>query len=75
MKLPMPSSDYGHGQMMGMLVVIQMFDNAADNGIIIPRNTLDTIRKIASGDLAEYFKKPDEDVLLLVEQQLKEVTK
>tara|TARA_B100001250_G_scaffold371758_1_gene356774 strand:+ start:109 stop:336 length:228 start_codon:yes stop_codon:yes gene_type:complete len=72
MKQPVPSDDYGHGQMMGMLVVIAMFENAAEKGIEIPQYTLDTIKRIASQDLSEYLDKPEEDVLLLVETQIKE---
>lgn len=72
MKQPLPSEDYGHGQMMGMLVVIQLFENAQDVGRVIPQSTLDTIKGIAAKDLADYLKKPEEDVYLLVDQQLKE---
>jgi len=71
MQIPKPSDDYGHGQMMGMLVVIQLLENSRDTNVPIPMTTFDTIKKIAVSDLAEYLKKPEEDVYLLVEQQLK----
>jgi len=70
---PKPSDDYGHGQMMGMLVVIQLFENARDAGTTINEKVLENIKKIAAGDLAGYLDKPEEDVYLLVETQLKEI--
>lgn len=73
MRQPLPSDDYGHGQMMGMLVIIDLIENSLDAGVTIPSDTFDTIKRIAVKDLADYFKKPEEDVFLLVDQQLKEV--
>lgn len=70
---PKPTEDYGHGQMMGMLVVIQMFENAREAGVMIKGSSLEAIKKIAVKDLAEYLKKPEEDVFLMVDQQLKKV--
>ncbi len=60
--------------MMGMLVVLQLYENAQNAGVHVPERTVDTIRRIASIDLAEYLQKPEEDVLLLVQQQLEEQT-
>lgn len=70
MKQPIPSDDYGHGQMMGMLVVIQLFENSREMGVPIMESTLDTIKRIAVSDLAEYLDKPEEDIYLLVQNQL-----
>lgn len=69
----MPSDDYGHGQMMGMLVMIQLFENARDADSYIPDSILDTVKRIAASDLAKYLKKPEEDIYLLVDQQLRKV--
>jgi len=73
MKQPVPSDDYGHGQMMGMLVMIRLFENARDADSYIPDTTLETIKRIAVSDLAQFLSKPEEDVYLLVDQQLKKV--
>ena len=73
MKQPIPSNDYGHGQMMGMLVVIQLFENAREAGTFVPESTLEKIKRIAANDLAGYLQKPEEDIFLLVQQQLKKV--
>jgi hypothetical protein len=73
MKQPKPSDDYGHGQMMGMLVIIQLLENSREVNIPVPSSTFETIKKIAVNDLAGYLEKPEEDIFLLVDQQLKKV--
>lgn len=73
MKTPKPTDEYGHGQMMGMLVIIQMLENAREEGMGIRQEVFDKIKSIAGKDLAEYLDKPEEDVYLLVDKQLKEM--
>lgn len=70
---PVPSDDYGHGQMMGMLVIIQMFENARDTNMVLDSGIFEKVKRIAVIDLSEYLKTPEEDVYLLVDQQLKEI--
>lgn len=70
---PKPSDDYGHGQMMGMLVVIQMFENAKLKDVSIREDVLENIKRLAVSDLSQYLDKPEEDVHLLINQQLKEI--
>lgn len=67
-----PTEDYMQGQMMGMLCIIQMFENAKDAGVLIQQTQLDIIKRIAVQSLAPYLQKPEEDIMLLVDQQLKE---
>ena len=67
------TDEYGHGQMMGMLVAIQMYENADEIGHRVPQTVVDKIKRIAANDLAGYLKKPEEDVMLLVEQRLKDI--
>lgn len=69
--LPKPTTEYEHGQMMGMLVVIQFIESAGETGI--DGMIFDKIKKIAVEDLAEYLSKPEEDVHLLVDNQLKDL--
>lgn len=68
---PKPTDDYSHGQMMGMLVIIMMFEMAKENGVSVPDSTLQSIKDLAVEDLAEYLNKPTEDVLLLIEEELR----
>lgn len=70
---PQATDEYGHGQMMGMLVVIAMFERARDAGQIIKPDVLADIKKIAVSDLSEYLDMPEEDVYLMIESQIKEV--
>ena len=70
---PKPTNDYGHGQMMGMLVVIELFNKARENQATISQKMLDDISKIAVADLSEYLQKPEEDVYLMVDNELKEM--
>lgn len=65
-----PSNEYEQGQMMGMLVVIQMLENAREQNVPIMHSTLDKIKRIAVKSLSEYLEKPEEDVILLVNEQL-----
>lgn len=73
MQPEIPNDDYSHGQMMGMLVVIMMMENALDNKLQINGDTLETIKRVSVEHLAEYLKKPEEDVLLLVTEQLRTI--
>jgi hypothetical protein len=72
---PEPTDDYGHGQMMGMLVIIEMFEHSRLTGASIELSVLDTIKTIAVADLSKYLKLPEEDVYLLVDSALKEINK
>lgn len=73
MDMPEPTDDYGHGQMMGMLVIIQLIEEAHAAGTTVRPETFDKIKRIAVSDLAEFLDKPEEDVHLLIETQLKEM--
>ncbi len=73
MQAPKATTDYAHGQMMGMLVIIQLFDNARESNSTIDLGTLNRVKDIASRDLAEYLDIPEEDVLLLVNEQLRNI--
>lgn len=68
-----PGDDYAQGQMMGMLVMIQMFENAIDDKQPIPKSTTDKIKSIAVRSLSEFLQKPEEDVILLVDKQLRTI--
>lgn len=71
--VPVPGNDYSQGQMMGMLVIIQMFENAIEAKKPIPQSTTNKIKSIAVRALSEYLQKPEEDVILLVDQQLRNI--
>lgn len=58
---------------MGMLVIIQMIENSQEDEIGIPVSVFDKIKSLAAKDLSEYLKKPEEDVYLLVESQLRDI--
>lgn len=73
MDKPVPGYEYSMGQMMGMLVIIQMLQNAQEAKVFVPNQTLDKIKAISAKSLAEYLQKPEEDVLLLVNEQLSKV--
>lgn len=73
MKPPKATTDYEHGQMMGMLVIVSLLENAREANVPISHKVLDTIKNVASRDLAEYLGKPEEDVLLLVDQRLRSI--
>lgn len=72
MQKPKPTSEYEHGQMMGMLVMITTFENMIEHGIPFTDSSFDKIKGIAAQDLSEYLKIPEEDVHLLVDKQIKE---
>lgn len=71
MQTPKPTTEYEHGQMMGMLVIISMLENISDVESTPYGATFEKIKRLAAQDLSEYLKKPEEDVYLLVEQELK----
>lgn len=71
MEKPKPTSEYEHGQMMGMLVIIQAIEKSGENGISV--DIFDKIKRLAVQDLSEYLKKPEEDVHLMVDNQLKDI--
>lgn len=73
MKPPKASTDYAQGQMMGMLVIIQMLENAIDTKVKVPQEKLTTIKRVAVDSLSEYLQKPGEDVILLVDQVLRTI--
>jgi hypothetical protein len=74
MPAPKATNEYGHGQMMGMLVIIQLFENARDDKRSVDGRLMQRIKEIATRDLSEYLEKPEEDVLLLVNEQLRSVS-
>lgn len=63
-----PNNDYNNGQMMGMLSIIRQLKLKGH----IPAQTLDNIERVASESLSEYFQKPQEDIILLVDKKLEE---
>lgn len=65
-----PSDDYTQGQMMGMLCVIRLIRNAQETKTAIPASVFDNIEKIARESLSTYLDKPEEDVILMVNQLL-----
>lgn len=73
MQKPTPSTEYEHGQMMGMLVMIMTFENMMEHGIPLTDSSFDKIKDIAAKDLAGYLKQPEEDVYLLVDKQIKDI--
>ena len=73
MQKPTPTSEYEHGQMMGMLVMIMTFENMMEHGIPFTDSSFDKIKDIAAKDLAGYLKQPEEDVYLLVDRQIKDI--
>lgn len=68
-----PTDEYGHGQMMGMLVIIELIETIAEAGATLDPSVLEKIKRIAVSDLAQYLNKPEEDVHLLVETKLKDI--
>lgn len=73
MQKPTPTTDYEHGQMMGMLVIIQIIENSIDDDMGVPASVFDKIKRLAAEDLADYLDKPEEDVYLMVEEELKDL--
>ena len=73
MQKPTPSTEYEHGQMMGVLVMIMTFENMMEHGIPFTDSSFDKIKDIAVKDLAGYLKKPEEDIYLLVDNQIKDI--
>lgn len=70
---PKITDDYGHGQMMGMLVIIQLLENARDDNKVVPGTMIQKIKDVASRDLAVYLDRHEEDVLLLVNEQIRTI--
>lgn len=70
---PKPTDEYGHGQMMGMLVMITMIENVVDLDGTPHGPTFERIKALAVSDLSQYLNKPEEDVYLLVDTELKEI--
>lgn len=58
---------------MGMLVVIMMLEDSRDSQVPIPAKTIEKIKKVAVENLAQYLDKPEEDVTLLVETELRNI--
>lgn len=73
MQPPKPGTEYAQGQMMGMLVIIQMLEAAEDTKVPIDSKRLQTIKNVAVNSLSEYLQKPGEDVILLVDKVLKSI--
>ncbi len=73
MNPPKITDDYGHGQMMGMLVIITMLENAVDANDLLKSSMIQKVKDIANRDLAQYLNSPEEDVLLLVNEQLRNI--
>lgn len=71
MQTPTPTTEYDHGQMMGMLVVITMVEKISDLESTPYGPTFEKIKRLAAKDLSEYLNKPEEDVYLLVDEELK----
>lgn len=59
--------------MMGMLVIIKLLENAREANRPLSVKLFRTVKDIASRDLAEYLQKPEEDVLLMVDEQLRKI--
>ena len=70
---PKPTDDYGHGQMMGMLSIITLIENLPYINESQYGPILQNVKRAAATDLSEYLKKPEEDVYLMVEKELKEL--
>lgn len=70
MQKPKPTTEYEHGQMMGMLVIIMMLEQGitAEHGPIFKK-----IKELSVAGLAEYLSKPEEDVYLMVDKELKDI--
>lgn len=73
METPKPTTEYEHGQMMGMLVIISMVEKISDLEKTPYGSTFEKIKRLAAQDLSGYLKKPEEDVYLLVDNELKEL--
>lgn len=73
MKTPKATTDYAHGQMMGMLVIIQLLEQAKETQKPVTGNMIQTIKNVCTRDLAQYLERPEEDVLLLVDEQLRKI--
>lgn len=65
-----PNNDYEQGQMMGMLCIIRLIRNAEETNTGIDGNIFDKIERLASESLSSYLDKPEEDIVLMVDQLL-----
>jgi hypothetical protein len=74
MKKPKPTNEYEHGQMMGMLTMLMLFEEASDEGVTISPDVLNKIKDIAAKDLSGYLEKPEEDVYLMISRELEEIS-
>lgn len=67
------TADYTQGQMMGMLCIIRLLRTTHDKGERVSDQVLDRIERISSESLAGYLQKPEEDVILMVDNQLDKI--
>jgi hypothetical protein len=71
MDKPVPTDEYQHGEMMGMLTIIMMLEAARDAKVETPVEKFEQLKWFAVADLARFFDKPEEDVILLVQNELR----
>ena len=64
------NKDYDAGQMLGMLIMLQSIE---DNGVP-DQGAIDKIKIMCSEHLETYLDKPAEDVLMMVEDAVKEIS-
>lgn len=58
------------GQMVGMLVMIQFIQDRDQD---VPDEVLERLKMISATNIEEYFEKPTEDILLMIDNIVKEI--
>lgn len=59
------------GQMVGMLVILTFIEKNSG----IPQIVLDQIKDVAANNAQEFLKKPAEDIYLMVDNMVSEISK